>query len=112
MKLAEQTIRAIWSRIPPVNCIPGCTDCCGPLPWSRWEWERVWPRLETYGIKCPYAAPGYGCGIYESRPVLCRLYAATERPDLACPHRCKSEIPLTVDETETIMTTYLAVLDL
>ncbi|HUC61631.1 MAG TPA: YkgJ family cysteine cluster protein [Alphaproteobacteria bacterium] len=34
-------LRELERRIPEMDCIPGCTDCCGQVPWSLAEWARV-----------------------------------------------------------------------
>ena len=31
----------LYAAIPPFECIEGCTDCCGPVPWSAWELKHA-----------------------------------------------------------------------
>jgi len=70
---------ALRARCPEMDCIPGCTACCGPVPWSREEFSRLSPaqqeRLRTaFTLQCPFAVEGKGCAVYEERPLTCRLY--------------------------------------
>jgi Fe-S-cluster containining protein len=37
----EKIILSLRDAIPPVMCRPRCTDCCGAVPWSHWEWNQV-----------------------------------------------------------------------
>lgn len=78
-----KTIKYLRKQIPTFGCIPGCFDCCGPVPFSRWEWGQVKDKRQATGILCPYASKD-GCEIYEQRPIICRLMGATH--SLPCPH--------------------------
>lgn len=40
-----------------------------------------------------------GCMIYENRPLVCRLFGASEQPRMRCPHGAKADNPLTSQET-------------
>lgn len=83
-------LKQIYDRIPEMECIPGCTDCCGPNLWAKAEWQNItnWlkahGRRERYaqGLDCPYIRENK-CSIYEVRPIICRLFGVTEK--LACP---------------------------
>lgn len=35
------TLDELYASIPPVPCVPGCTDCCGPITMLPAEWERL-----------------------------------------------------------------------
>ena len=37
--------------------------------------------------------------IYENRPLVCRLFGASEQPIMRCPHGAKADNPLTSQET-------------
>lgn len=78
------------------ECIPGCTDCCGPVPVTPAEAERIASRypvvaqpqdgIAPFGddLKCGYA---HGrCVIHAERPVICRLFGAVDHPRMRCPH--------------------------
>ena len=82
----KQTLDEIRSRIPRFKCKEGCHDCCGPVPFSKEEWDRINDKREATSLTCPYLG-AKGCDIYEERPIMCRLFGVVE--DLLCPHGCR-----------------------
>ncbi len=85
------------------------------MVWSGAEWrraathpagQRIW--TQDMQLNCPYITQdGVGrCAIYSERPILCRLFGATEEESLKCPHGCKPPHPLTVGQTKRIMRQY------
>lgn len=64
----------LYARIPSFKCKEGCTDCCGPVPFSEWEWSRIKDKrkMDLATLICPYAVAGR-CEIYEQRPLICRF---------------------------------------
>lgn len=106
---AAKTIKYLRKQIPNFECKPGCTDCCGPVPFSRWEWAQVKDQRISDGIECPYATKE-GCEIYEQRPILCRLMGAV--PRLECPHGCGPKKMLPGKKEIEIMRKYAEVMDL
>lgn len=91
----RKVILALRNRIPAFKCIPGCHDCCGPIPFSKWEWEQVKDKRRATAIDCPYIGKD-GCDIYKHRPIICRLFGTT--PRLQCPYGCAPERMLTDEE--------------
>jgi Fe-S-cluster containining protein len=84
-------IKRMRRAIPEVTgCPQGCTGCCGPVPFSRAEWERIADKREAPAPdgSCPYAS-ARGCDIYTERPVLCRLYGLEGVPK---EHDCGHEL--------------------
>lgn len=98
-------IKRLRMLIPKFECVPGCTDCCGPIPFSRWEWDRVEDKRHATCLTCPYSSP-MGCAIYEERPIMCRLFGAVDDPMLKCPHGRGPEKPLTAAEGRAIANEY------
>ena len=78
----------LYSQIPSFICIPDCTDCCGPVPFAKSEWNRVKDKRQGgASLMCPYISPnGGGCEIYKQRPFICRLFGTSFFPPLRCPH--------------------------
>jgi len=87
----------------PRPCIPGCTACCGVIPWSIDEWKAVENHPGLFGVetialipgksvipardgkpltKCPFATSA-GCSVHDKRPAICRLYGNVDR--MRCP---------------------------
>lgn len=94
--------------IPHVNnCPRTCSDCCGPVPFTESEFKDL-PRKHRRTLsmrkfadgsdKCCFSTPS-GCAIYDRRPLMCRLFGASEQPRMRCPHGVKADNPLTSQET-------------
>ncbi len=90
--------------IPTFDCKPGCHGCCGLVPFSTKEknaaaklrpleqWEPflggAWvPTSALATFTCPFVTKD-GCGIYEARPMVCRLFGAVDHPNMICPEGC------------------------
>ena len=81
----KDDILEMRSLIPEFDCIPGCTDCCGIVPFSNWEWNNILLHKQHKTFDCPYiAGDDGGCSIYADRPIPCRIYGTV--PRLTCPH--------------------------
>ena len=109
-------IKRMRRMIPAVKgCPAGCSECCGPITFSRWEWEHL--RDKRYepaadGM-CPYRSAS-GCDIYEERPLICRAFGTDAMP-LAC--RCDWDASLTTEPgysrkaINKVMMEYIEILD-
>lgn len=117
--------RGLYRRIPTTSpCKPGCGDCCGPVPWTPAEWDRVkarvppflavepWASFESGQVaytvqgttRCPFFVNG--CTVYEDRPFMCRLFGTAPDARLTCPHGCKAAKPLTLAEAGRLADLY------
>ncbi len=108
---AIKKIRALYREIPTFTCVPGCTDCCGPILFTRAEWARVKDKRMATSLDCPYSLAGK-CDIYEQRPFICRLYGAADDPRLTCPHGCRPEKLLTADRTGELTDAYQKLMEM
>lgn len=99
--------REIYAKIPAFKCKQGCSDCCGIIVFARSEWNQVKNRKTGKGIDCPYIC-SEGCEIYKDRPFLCRIFGASDDPRLQCPHGCKPDKPLTIEESKELSDRYRA----
>ncbi|MFA4971564.1 MAG: YkgJ family cysteine cluster protein [bacterium] len=75
--------------LPPMTCDPGCGDCCGIVPVTETEFQRVARYAREHAVEplrqritCPWFQQG-SCAVYPARPLPCRLFGHT--PGLACP---------------------------
>ena len=122
-------LQALYDEIPSFECIPGCTDCCGPTPWAPSEREPVEPAATIRGgafertstgtllfsqsadacLTCPFA--NNGCDIHSHRPFMCRLFGAADDPKLRCPHGCGPEKPLSAKQAAELTRQYQAIID-
>lgn len=83
--MSAKVHKALYAQIPSFKCKPGCTDCCGPVPFSAWEKGRIKIEPAKDGRPCPYLTET-GCSIYEERPFMCRLFGTV--PEMPCEHGC------------------------
>jgi len=105
--------------IPSFACKSGCHDCCGIVPFTDAEkagavmlrpleqWEPFqrgsWvarAALDTF--RCPFLTRD-GCGIYDARPMVCRLFGAVDHPMMTCPHGCGPKRKLTEVESRAAL---------
>jgi hypothetical protein len=96
----------LYKKIPRFECIEGCTDCCGPVPWTEWELKQAGleaPPPERADKTCQFADGG-SCQIYQHRPLMCRLFGTVE--DLRCPHGRGPLKVLSVEDGHTIVSRY------
>jgi uncharacterized protein len=100
---ARKLIRKIRGTVPKFGCIPGCSDCCGPVMWNRWEIEQLDFVKDVLSPKCPYSSPS-GCEVYAHRPVVCRLFGAVE--GMECPHGKRPAKRLSREDTKKLIEAY------
>lgn len=101
----EKDIKSLRDQIPEFECIPGCTDCCGIVSFSPYEWNTLLIHQQHTTFACPYiAGDNGGCSIYDDRPIPCRLFGTV--PRLACPHGKGPAQMLTHSQEENILNQY------
>jgi Fe-S-cluster containining protein len=83
-------VKRALPMLPPMRCDDGCGDCCGIVPVTNAEFDRVARYAEKHGIKpvehadiaqCPMYQDGK-CAVYPVRPLICQAFGHT--PDLGC----------------------------
>jgi hypothetical protein len=77
--------------LPPIDCIPGCGDCCGIVPAAQRELADIKRYVEKQnikpldqGVRCPLFQGGK-CAVHPVRPRVCQAFGH-ERGRLECPH--------------------------
>lgn len=123
-KLPKKAKMAILGRlrasIPDVRC-NRCGKCCHDIILcSTLEWEIIRKKDERYyddsvirAIEqgctnvppCPYLGPN-GCEIYEERPIICRLFGASEARILRCKAGLRSPRELSWRQTADLTFIY------
>jgi len=121
----QLSLKEIYQQVPSFNCKEGCSDCCGLVPFNRWEisllsdehkevmlvFADMATSLLSRGIvsACPLIGRGKLCSIYENRPFLCRLFGTIDQEanQLRCPHGCGPLVPLTENKANELMEYYL-----
>lgn len=104
---AERRVRKIYASLPAFKCKGLCADTCGVIPVFKAERSIVssaagfdtGTMMGTETMKCPLLKDGR-CSIYDSRPLICRLYGMVDHPLMRCPHGCEPVLTQTEgDET-------------
>jgi uncharacterized protein len=82
---------------PPMQCDDGCGECCGVVPCTETEFQRVRRYVVENGIiptenelTCPLYQNGK-CTVYTVRPLACRLFGHVV--GMGCPHGYNTNIP-------------------
>lgn len=117
LKKDHIVLQEIYKEIPEViGCKKGCNDCCGIVPVSPSEKAILGIENELTGSKeniekgcfnCQFSGLN-GCNVYENRPFMCRLFAASEDKTLQCPHGAKALKPLSVKRSRALLDKYKA----
>jgi Fe-S-cluster containining protein len=98
---ADAQLQALYDQIPSIpDCDGRCWTSCGPIDMSDRErhrirkaghritpWRDALASLDAY--YCEALTGEKRCAVYESRPLVCRLWGATE--GLKCPFGCIPE---------------------
>jgi Fe-S-cluster containining protein len=93
MRIPPKELRAIWDRVPSIDCKGECSNSCGPIGCSSIETELIEERAgreftsDEEGT-CVMLKLGR-CSVYSIRPVICRLWGVIE--SMPCPHGCTPE---------------------
>jgi Fe-S-cluster containining protein len=104
----DVALQAIYDRIPSIpDCQGRCWISCGPIDMSDRERQKI--RQAGYKITprdiaiahpgtfyCDALTEEKRCAVYESRPLVCRLWGAVE--NMRCPYGCQPEWWLSDDE--------------
>jgi Fe-S-cluster containining protein len=111
-------IQKLYTKIPKSICTEGCFDCCiNSVQFAREEAERAGEReCGEYNGICPFLdEKNKKCGIYENRPLVCRIYGVSEimRCDGCRPENesIKYLAYLTEEETRAIIREYTKIKD-
>jgi Fe-S-cluster containining protein len=107
----RQRLAAIYAKVPPTNCIGKCANACTTFPVPRAE-GRLIRRVTGVEIglragndqplkTCPLLTADRQCGAYDVRPLICRLWGATD--GMICPHGCRPERLMPLAETFALM---------
>lgn len=106
----DERLKALYDRMPKVECKGLCWNACGPIDMSvaerqkitdlgveipEWTQERhnAWTHRNE-NLYCPALSFNahngkMGCTVYEARPLICRAWGVGEG-DMACPHGCET----------------------
>lgn len=96
----DAELDALYDQVPDVGCKGLCADACTAIDGGPRELVRMTragvrlpPREEAIiatetkpGWRCPALVDGQ-CSVYRVRPMICRLWGASE--DMPCEHGCR-----------------------
>lgn len=117
-------LEKLYTRIPAVDCIPGCTDCCGVIPFGTQEeaaafgpfpLKRTHMGIVSMALDCPNSRAG-NCRIHDKRPFVCRLFGTVDitavgssESRMVCPHGRKPVKPLTQQQASDLTREYFEI---
>ena len=106
-------IQKLYMKIPKSICKKGCFDCCiNSVQFAKEEAERAGElKHREYNGICPFLdEKNKKCGIYENRPLVCRIYGVSEimRCDGCEPANIRH---LTEEESRSIIREYTKIKD-
>ncbi|MBB5140493.1 Fe-S-cluster containining protein [Thermocatellispora tengchongensis] len=104
----DTALEELYAQVPQPGCKGLCQDACGPIGMNPREHQRIRERgvkiphyqdglaelVETGNYTCPALKDGQ-CSVYDIRPMLCRLWGATET--MPCTYGCLPEEGLLPD---------------
>ena len=90
----DRELDALYNKLPKMQCQGLCSDSCGPIGMSVRERARIIERARkpiTCGhyASCSMLTPERKCGVYEIRPMICRLWGLLK--SMPCPYGCRPE---------------------
>lgn len=124
-RLIDQRLQALYDRVPAIDCQGHCHDACCFTDASLRERERMRrasglelgtvdiftlpgnpTRFDRHGqplarYRCTMLTDEGRCGVYEHRPMICRLYGVFE--GLRCEYGCEPERMLTTAEAVELL---------
>ena len=125
--MTARALRMLYREVPAVEgCKPACGKCCGPVPWSPAEIERVASRIPpgTERFPAPGGPEGFillanistgscaflsaerACTVYDARPLMCRMFGAVDAPNMRCPFGAKARAPLNHGQGRALVARY------
>ena len=100
-------IQKLYLKIPKSHCKNGCFECCtNSVQFAKEEMERAGDY--KYNGVCSFLDENKKCGVYENRPLVCRIYGASEI--MIC-EDCEPEKYLSEEETRDIIRKYIKIKD-
>lgn len=93
---AAEALQALYDELPAMQCQGLCSDSCYSLVQTETERQLVRDRtgVELKLVQAPPTACAAltmlsQCGVYEHRPLICRLWGMT--PGMRCQYGCEPE---------------------
>lgn len=87
-------LQRIYDSLPEIKCKRKCQEACGPIGMSLVEAANITRNsgrhelpTVTEAAVCSALTPEGRCGLYSTRPLLCRVYGLSKA--LRCPHGCR-----------------------
>lgn len=110
----KQKLALLYRQLPRVSCQGKCQEACGPIACSTVEAEQMRRfagrplSFSAINGKCTYLNQHGRCDVYPVRPLVCRVFGASEK--LPCIWGCKPTQPLLTEMEEGLL--FLKVLQL
>ncbi len=92
-KNKSKKLKAVYDKVPEVNCKNLCADFCGALGMQHGEWQEIKkfagsePKMHPLTLTCGFLDKNHRCAVYRVRPMICRIWGAVENNK--CRHGCE-----------------------
>ena len=101
-------IQKLYLKIPKSVCKDGCFGCCtNSVQFAKEEAQRAGEY--KYSGLCSFLDGNKKCGVYNNRPLVCRIYGTSEI--MICGD-CTPEKYLSEEETRAIIKEYAKIKDM
>jgi Fe-S-cluster containining protein len=98
-------LEALYAELPDVPCTGQCFNSCSFIGMSEAEHQHIKNEtgvaIEMQQAPCPALDFAGRCSIHPLRPLICRLFGASE--ELRCEYGCQPERWLTPEETSELV---------
>ncbi len=100
-RIQDERLDALYAKLPKIECQGLCSDTCGPISMSvreRARIQRAAGKDVTCGDRasCSMLTENRRCGVYDIRPMICRLWGLTR--SMRCHYGCRPERWLSDEE--------------
>lgn len=92
---AAEALAEVYARVPSTNCQGLCADSCCSFAMTVMEQRNIRHQtgvqlpLAHAGSPCPSLTMLRRCGVYEVRPLICRIWGAVAA--MRCGYGCQPE---------------------
>lgn len=105
-RIQDERIEALYAQLPKIECQGLCSDSCGPISMSvreRARIQRAAGKDVTCGERasCSMLTEDRRCGVYEIRPMICRIWGLTR--SMRCHYGCRPERWLSDEEAVRLL---------
>lgn len=106
----DKALDELYAELPELECQGLCHSSCGPIRMTLAEYRRTEEAgvkippgsfIEQGPLDCPALTMFKQCGVYQVRPLICRVWGVT--PRMRCNYGCRPSRMLSDQEVYGFM---------